>query len=1045
MPPASALNSTAAPRPAPVSLNPGLVTLLIGTLLSLAGFLLHQRTIERDITLNFSRQVQGYLHALRDSARICRDTLESVRTLVTFHPTVSRSAFKGAAAESLRRYPALQAIEWSPSVLHAERASFEAAQRAGGLPDFHIYDRVGNTDTFAPAAPADHYLPILYTEPVIPNLPALGFNLYSGRGRLLMAHVIATHDIGLSMRLPLLTKDEKALGLLVYLPVYDLDANGTPDGPFRGIIAGALRLENFLTEVRTPADRGLSAADILLIDRSPDAEGSIIGFVHHDGRRFVENLPSAAEFTGPGVVIESFDLWTRQWELRFRPNPAWLAMQRGSLSWMLLALGLLTSGALGLVVHTRSRRTAFVENQVGERTAELRAAQAALAGSEERYRAFITQSAEPIWRCEFREPMPVTGDIQSQVDHFLAHAYIAECNDAMARACGHTDAAHIVGTPLSALLDPAVPQNRAFLRAFLTAPDYRLTDVETQEHDIVDHQKFFLNSIVGIVENGRLVRAWGTQRDITARRKAELALAESRRLLDSMMDQLPGMSVRCTANPGYPAIYISSGVELLTGYAARDFFCGLVRYSDLIRPEDIPLVWPAILAATAAHRSFQIQYRIRDRQSREHWVLEVGHGLYDPHDQLEFIDSLTIDITAQKIAESEKLTLVRKLAEGQKLESLGVLAGGIAHDFNNLLTAILGHASLARVSPRGTDTTESLGQIELAARRAADLCQQMLAYAGKSNFTTAPVDVSELVRGTVGLLEVSIGKNIRLALSLAPVLPPVLADATQLRQIIMNLVLNAADAIGSAPSGCIELITRRQHADHTLFAQAIGAPDLPAGDYTALEIRDNGCGMLPSLLARIFEPFFTTKFAGRGLGLSAVLGIVQGHHGALFVASTADQGTVFRLLLPSIAPVNVTTPAPTHGTMQPHILQGRSILVIDDEPTVRQITASVLKRFGLNVHAVGSGDEAVVLMRDQPVTIDLALLDLTMPGLSGEETLRILHELRPHLPVILMSGYSESDILSRLGQHGAVDFLQKPFELDVLRAKVALALSPPAG
>ncbi len=1042
--------SASAPLPSvskktfPLTSSAGLVTFVIGAALTVTGCWLYHRSIEREITLNFSRQVQGYVHLLRDSARVCRDTLENIRTLQTFSPTVSRATFQGAAAESLRHYPALQAIEWSPLVLAAERTAFEAAQRADGLIGFHIYSRLGETNTFGPAPLAEQYLPILYTEPVMPNLPALGFNLYSGRGQRLMNNAVATHDIALSMRLPLFTKEENVVGLLVYMPVYHLDAKGAPNGPFRGMIVGALRLENFLAAIGPPSDGSLPVADVLLLDRSPDTDGPGLGYIRADGRRFVEKLPSESEFAGPGVFIEPFDLWTRAWELRFRPNPAWLTAQRGSLTWTLLALGLLTSGALGLVVHTRSRRTAFVEDQVTQRTAELHTAQLALASSEERYRAFISQSAEPIWRVEHRQPIPLGADLEQQLAHIIAHAYLAECNDAMARAYGYTRATELVGTPLSRLLDPHVPQNLVFLRAFLSSPDHQLIDVESHETDINGRPKIFLNSLIGIVENGSLVRAWGTQRDITARRQTENALAESRRLLDSMMDQLPGMSVRCTAAPGYPAIYISGGVEALTGYTANDFFTGHIRYTDLLHPEDIPLVWPRILAETAAHRPFQLQYRIRDRQGREHWVLEIGHGLYDARDRLEFIDSLTIDITAQKLAESENLTLERKLAEGQRLESLGVLAGGIAHDFNNLLTAVLGHASLARMSlPRG-DAAESLGQIELAARRAAELCQQMLAYAGKSNFTTAPVDLSELVRGTVGLLEVSIGKNIRLALSLASGLPPVLGDATQLRQIIMNLVLNAADAIGNAPSGCIELITSSQRADRAVFAQAIGTPDLPAGDYTVLTIQDNGHGMAPALLTRIFEPFFTTKFAGRGLGLSAVLGIVQGHRGALCVNSVEGEGTGFRLLLPSIAPI-LAAPMPNPEVMTPKIFQGRSVLVIDDEPTVRQITASVLKRVGITVHSAASGDDAVVLLRDQPLAIDLVLLDLTMPGLSGEETLRLLHQLRPSLRVILMSGYSESDILHRLGEQGAIDFLQKPFELEVLHNKLERAFNlPPA-
>ncbi|MES1167797.1 MAG: ATP-binding protein, partial [Oleiharenicola lentus] len=253
---------------------------------------------------------------------------------------------------------------------------------------------------------------------------------------------------------------------------------------------------------------------------------------------------------------------------------------------------------------------------------------------------------------------------------------------------------------------------------------------------------------------------------------------------------------------------------------------------------------------------------------------------------------IATDITDRKAGEEQKLQLERRLLESQKLESLGVLAGGIAHDFNNILTAILGNASLVNLElPADHLVRPQLRQIEQAARRASDLCAQMLAYAGKTAFITTPVSLSTLVRETTALLEVTVGRRARLELQVTPDLPAVLGDATQLRQIVMNLVINAADAIGERTGGIIVIQTSVHDLTAEYLAGAVQSPSLAAGRYVGLQVSDNGSGMNPEVLARIFEPFFTTKFSGRGLGLAAAVGIVQSHHGALFVESTPGQGT----------------------------------------------------------------------------------------------------------------------------------------------------------
>lgn len=415
--------------------------------------------------------------------------------------------------------------------------------------------------------------------------------------------------------------------------------------------------------------------------------------------------------------------------------------------------------------------------------------------------------------------------------------------------------------------------------------------------------------------------------------------------------------------------------------------------------------------------------------------------LRDANGEIYGICGISTDITDRKLAEQEKLLIERKLLAAQKLESLGVLAGGIAHDFNNILTSVLANASFANLSLGPANPAEhNLRQIEQAARRAADLCQQMLAYAGKGKLTTDGVDLSDLVRGTASLLEVTINKNTRLDLRLEEKLPAVLGDPTQLRQIVMNLVINAADAIGPEP-GVVTIATFRRFASAEMLHEALGHPTLPAGHYVGLSVTDNGCGMSPATLARIFEPFFTTKFSGRGLGLSAVLGIVQSHQGALFVESSPGHGSTFRLLLPATS-VAAATAAPTNRDHVNRALTLRgNVLVIDDEPAVRFAASEVLRIHGAGTLLAPSGEEGVRLAQTRGSEINLVLLDMTMPGLGGEGTLQ---QLRAHgitCPVVIMSGYSEIETMQRTASYNVAGFLQKPFEIEELVQRLKPYLS----
>ena len=374
-----------------------------------------------------------------------------------------------------------------------------------------------------------------------------------------------------------------------------------------------------------------------------------------------------------------------------------------------------------------------------------------------------------------------------------------------------------------------------------------------------------------------------------------------------------------------------------------------------------------------------------------------------------------------------------RLRHTAKLESIGVLAGGVAHDFNNLLMGILGNASLGLEVIQEPETLERvLRDIVRASERAADLTRQLLAYAGKGRFVVETLDLAALVTGIVPLIEASFLRKVRLELDLPAGLPPMKADKTQIEQVVMNLVINAAEAStvqGSLVSVSLELV----HLDHDQPARFLTEGEL-RGDYLCLRVRDEGVGMSEETIRRIFDPFFTTKFMGRGLGLSAVLGIVRGHKGALRVISALGRGTTFELLFPSVQSVPQETPPARLPRPVPRKSSGR-VLVVDDEPVVRTFFRAALERNGYEVLTANGGSEALRIFREQAGTISAVLLDVIMPGMSGRDVLPRLFDIRPDVRVVVTSGQMEKEVRRDLDDTRIAGFIQKPCSTDVLLHK----------
>ena len=513
--------------------------------------------------------------------------------------------------------------------------------------------------------------------------------------------------------------------------------------------------------------------------------------------------------------------------------------------------------------------------------------------AEERYRSFIAQSSEGVSRLEIDPPVPINLPEEEQIDRLYGGARIAECNDAMARMYGLSEARELVGTRLADLHTVSDPANREQIRTFIRS-GYRISDSETREHDRDGRSRVFLNNVIGFLEDGHLVRVWGTQRDVT--------------------DQ----------------------------------------------------------------RHLEEQFR-----------------------------------------------------QSQKMEAVGQLAGGIAHDFNNLLTAILGNTQLLlRDLPAGDVKRGDVEEIRKASERAASLTRQLLAYSRRQMLQPVVLDLNVVVAEMDKMLRRLIGEHIALATVLAPDLGRVRADPNQIEQVIVNLAVNARDAM--TEGGKLTIETANIDLDEPFAQTHLGS--LP-GPYAMLAVTDSGTGMDGTVRAHLFEPFFTTKEVGKGtgLGLATVYGIVKQSDGYISVYSEPGHGSSFKIYLPRI-----TAPAgPAGGAQKTGAERGtETVLVVEDEPAVLTLSRRALEAHGYVVLAASDAAAAMRIVERHGGTIHLLVTDVVMPGLSGRELADRLTSRRPGIRVLYMSGYPGDAVV----HHGALPlgsaFLQKPFSADGLARKV---------
>lgn len=642
---------------------------------------------------------------------------------------------------------------------------------------------------------------------------------------------------------------------------------------------------------------------------------------------------------------------------------------------------------------------------LAEENAQRRQAETTLRVSEERYRGLVEGMYEPVF------VIGCDGDIR-----FV---------NAPAARTFNVEPPAVIGKTLEDLFSP----ERA---AGYLADIRRVIDtcrvVAAEGVSVPGSTGRFFDVVLQPMRNnaGVLDAVLGVALDVTERRQTQQRVAE---LLDFNEKMIAGSSLGIMA-------YRADGVCVLANAAAAHI-AGMPV--DRLLAENFRAL-PAVANSGLLHVTEEVLRQGQSHREEVRYVTSLGREIYldvsvsrfssggEPHLLL-----IMGDVTERRQAEAA-------LGLAQRMESIGILAGGVAHDFNNLLTAMLGHVSLAqrKLAPEHPGFRH-LEEVRRAAERAADLTRQLLAYSGKGALFVRTVDVTGLVTENAHLLAVSVPKHVTLETQVPA--EPLLVDADpgQLEQVVMNLIINGAEAVGGRPGRVVVTLGSCVVDPDDPRVWTFGPTPLPAGRYVSIAVADDGCGMEAELVARIFDPFFSTKFQGRGLGLAAVLGIVRGHGGAIDVKSQPGEGTTITVLLPSHGAVDAAPDVAAAADVADVWL--RAVLVVDDETVVRDVVLSMLDEARIPHFAAANGEEGLRLYREHRRSIGVVLLDLSMPVMDGEETFHRLREIDPEVKVILSSGYGEEVVAGRFAGRGLAGFIQKPYDQSTLVARLRASLA----
>jgi PAS domain S-box-containing protein len=999
------------------------LVLLCGAVITLfIALLIHETEIHRRHSV-FDRLADSRTNQIRDEMTAIRADLQSLALFFSSSDFVSRAEF-ASFVSAIIQADAVEAFAWVPVVPAGRRAAFEAELSKQGPDPYQIWDldRDGRPVPAAGAGP--QFFPIGYLEPQAEHNRAIGYDL--GRDPRTRDAIRVALESGLITATPVhpfVHQPGLSPVIFVFQPVSPPPGPGGPPAAAPGLAAGVIRFANLLRRASDRSGLGERFVNLGLLDLTDIERPALLAAqTAFPGHRY-DTLSDTLQL--PLANLQPIFAFGRTFAVVCHPTPAfWKAYPvRGGLT--AGGAGLLLSLLLALFVAFLRKRQWDLEREVDQRTEALRMSQENLS---------ITLNS--------------IGDAVIATD---ATGIVRQLNPAAERLTGWA-AAEAEGRPLQAVFN--IVNSRT--REKVTNPVDRVVAT---------------GHVVGLANHTALIARNGTVRqisdsaapirdasgatigvvlvfsDVTQEYADRLRLEESEMQYRLLAEHASDVIGRISPDGLY--LYLSPSSRHVMGYEPAELLGR--NMLENVHPDDAAAVSARFKKALGRPEGTSVVLRFRHKNGSYHWLETAGRRVMEPGTgRASELIIVSRDITERRNAEEERLEMERRLLHAQKLESLGVLTGGIAHDFNNLLTAVLGNLELAQALLKDNGQARaSIDQAANAARRAAGLTRQMLAYSGKGLFLVTDLNVNELVEENASMLKAAISKTVTLNLSLAPEVPLIKADGGQIQQVVMNLITNASEAIGDRP-GIITLATGDDAFDDEALAASRLPDKPPAGRFVWIEVSDTGCGMTADTLNRIFEPFFTTKFTGRGLGMSVVLGIVRGHHGAILLDSRVDSGSSVRVLFPisenqpgsqasrqipgkpgrpeadRLSLFDAGGGAPLRGT----------VLVVDDELIVQEICAAAVAFSGYRTLTASDGEEGVAVFREHADEIVAVILDLTMPRMDGATAFREMRRIRPDVRVILSSGHAEQEAFRRFDSDGAAGFLQKPYELKALQTEL---------
>lgn len=964
------------------------------------------------------RQQASFALKAKDLANNIKQALEhtlyendAMSSFYAASQTVERDEFNKFVQHLLLNDPALQVLEWIPSVTDSQRATFENKARQAGYPNFQITEKNAQGNLVR-ASRRPEYFPVYFLEPYIGNESAQGFDLTSEPSRLeALTRARDTGEKTATSRLLLVQEKHNQYGFLIFTPIYQhgvsLNTIQQRRRHLQGFVLGAYRIGDLVE--KTIAQLTPSGIDIRLFDDSAPAEKRFLYF--HASRLKKDYHPPTVDESElkKGVhYAETFAIAGRHWLVLCTPTPGFFTEGMSALAWLFLSFGILSTGFLAgylwLIfsrIDTSRRYTTqllrskegleheIIERQLAEETLQKREAQ-------------LIES-QRIAHIGSWERDVVTNRVT--------------WSDELYRILGYDP--HTTEASYQVLLDSIHPDDRErFMQSGKEA-------VYENKPYRIDYRILRRNNTIAVMHaRGEVIRAEdgkpllfrGTVQDITERKQAEEKASSLARILETSLNEIYIFDAETLK-----FIFVNQGARDNLGYSMEELRLMTPLH---LKPEYTADKFRDLIEPLRSDKQNMIRFTtIHRRKDNSVYPVEV-HLQRSLFEHIPVYVAMILDITERKKLESQ-------LLQAHKMEAVGQLAGGVAHDFNNILTAIIGYGSIMQMKMMKDDPLiKTLDSILASAQRAATLTRNLLAFSRKQVMQIQPVDMNKIVRNVDNLLSRIIGEDVELKTTLAPGEVIIQADRGQIEQILMNLATNARDAMPAG--GKLSIETSRAMVDTEIMGIH---GSVPSDNYALLSVSDNGEGLDETTKKRMFDPFFTTKEVnkGTGLGLSIVYGIVKQHEGYISVESVLGKGTTFKIYLPLCQTANEEK-----RSEEPPVSRGgtETILYAEDDATIREMLDEILTGAGYTVIAAHDGEDAIHKFIENKDKIHLLVLDVIMPKKSGKEAYDAIKQMRSDIKVLFISGYTADMIQKRGVMEENVNFLCKPVTPNNLLQKV---------